>query len=537
MPTRFLASIIAGVLMIDTVCIAAWNHLDLESGDPMTYSIAQEYYDGLQERYAVSGHGYANHQDTFKGYNGVDATGTHTYIDFILTNDQAFATFDNAGVTHYPPITRDHLEHMDGELLDVDGTFVQHWLGGDTYPSGNADLEAYFANAVVNTNTSRTNGPQSLVNCNKAAIMEYAGIGYTSNLSTNVYGAITGGDAYFLGHPAVTHNWVVAWSAHSSAGDWNFKQGKRFGGTGPGTGIYYFEGTNFATVRGRMGHYTNDTWSSIAIEIEGVAFKNDILNTTYASSETVDVYSTNGVACTQNWGHITNIYITSTSEPTNIAIEVGYFGKFPLWGQQVDVLYAETMVERLKYLDALRWTQGGSPVVDNGDSKTASGTNGTCASARSVVSAAWPGSWTPDNNNYVVTSHASTNGSIQPHWTANANRRRAEYAINGETNIAQVTPVTDFYFNFTSGHAGTYNDFDSIAGVNPLTFATFITDVAFSEGTNTIKTGFLGNSGIPSSACGAGAHSSGHNGLNILWNSGISVFKWDSGPNPFSKIQ
>lgn len=321
--------------------------MDVSSGDIYEATMMLDQVDALMERYEVAGLSWSDITQSYKCWNGADTNGEPTYVMLTRTNRGCFLAFTNAGVVVQPYVTRALVVQLDTAMRAAAPAFVQYW------EEAGGSFNTYFS--TTNAGGSYPTNPPF---CNAAAIMLHAGIGIVTNESYDI-GAVTGGEAYFTRQPPVVHTWSLAEATYLAGTNppateaWVSQTIKPFdlryyGSDGPV--VRYFPGGTNA-------------FTSVPITIQGV-----VLNTgsqsTNAYTETVSIVSTNHQLSTI-WFSITNITCTNSAANNRDVLNVAYTGEFPLYGDAPYTLDAATLLERYKFIDALRWTFDGGSAATN----------------------------------------------------------------------------------------------------------------------------------------------------------------------------
>lgn len=95
------------------------------------------------------------------------------------------------------PVTHAFLAELDAKIFEM----TPHFVNTNLAWGGSFDL--WFSYDIAGSYP--TNYPFLC----KASVMEYANIGYRTNLVWSPYGYITGGDAWFTRQPALTNTWIL----------------------------------------------------------------------------------------------------------------------------------------------------------------------------------------------------------------------------------------------------------------------------------------------------------------------------------------
>ena len=208
--------------------LAAIIHTNVSPGDVYTNTMMLDWYDGLEERYDAAGVEWEDLTQAYKVYAG-ETTATEVvtndlgdvlytneapysvYASSVRTNRDCFlpwvTTHTNAGtvtVTNVPLVTASIVSELDDRTMDITDEYIQLGL---TNSAG--DYSEWFGTFVTNDGGDRFY-PPSVPDACPASVMIAAEIGFTTNLLTNIWGAVTDGEAYFTRHPLTTQDWALA---------------------------------------------------------------------------------------------------------------------------------------------------------------------------------------------------------------------------------------------------------------------------------------------------------------------------------------
>jgi len=403
------AALTITAVMLALTAQANWRHLDVAPGDRFALSMMEDYCLALEERYAVANVAFAAVEST---QNADNSTGG---VDVVtLTNSAAFRVFEWDGIENVPFISRATVATLDARAVAIAPYFLQHWA--------TTNLAEYLAtpSVAINTNASphayTTNYP-GLPMANAAAVMEGFGLGYTTNMTTNAWGVITGGDAYFTRQNTTTSDWALAelsWIGLAPTNtNWRFKRYES-----PLSGLpwakvefdaRYYSQTPPVLRRLVTGNDTEGNPVEITVTIQGTVISNEtggvgfetVLGPPgYPAEETV---TTSGyeTPLTVRWKAVTNMVSSDYPFATNASWAVMYTGPLTLYGDMPWRPSATSLYERYVFVDALRWT-GAGRVTQFAPNETNAIT----------TSAAWDGGECPDPieppyPNYVTETNTS----------------------------------------------------------------------------------------------------------------------------------
>lgn len=345
--------------------LAAIIHTNVSPGDVYTNTMMLDWYDGLEERYDAAGVEWEDLTQAYKVYAG-ETTATEVvtndlgdvlytneapysvYASSVRTNRDCFlpwvTTHTNAGtvtVTNVPLVTASIVSELDDRTMDITDEYIQLGL---TNSAG--DYSEWFGTFVTNDGGDRFY-PPSVPDACPASVMIAAEIGFTTNLLTNIWGAVTDGEAYFTRHPLTTQDWALAeayYTCVDGTNGWYFRSletfDKRYYSSTPPAVRYWPSGTN--------------AYSSCDVTIQGTVLV-QANQSTVSTSETVTVSTSNGVSCSLMWYNVTNMTATNGPANTGDVFAVTYDGAVVLYGDLPYRLYAVDLEERYKYIDQLRW--------------------------------------------------------------------------------------------------------------------------------------------------------------------------------------
>jgi hypothetical protein len=246
----------------------------------------------------------------YTDYSGAHTTTGYTYLthDYLVAVDTKIQALCTAGfiVTNYE-------------------SFLTNRNVVDTKPPEWADLKDSFVN-----------------------IMQREGIGYTTNLTTNAWGLISGGTANFTHSPASTNRFVLAQTAHRSNTVWDFHS------------IKTNDANMYDTSKPMVQYFPAGTnaFSAFSVTITGTVLTVASSQTIAPTSEVVSITSSNGVSCSGQWWAVTGITCTTQPPNTGDCVEVVYTNTravYSDWPWDLSDI-ARDLDERWTVINALQWT-------------------------------------------------------------------------------------------------------------------------------------------------------------------------------------
>lgn len=278
----------------------------------------------------------------------VDGSNTYTNILLFTTNitvTNQFSPFvysysDTSGVhsaTAMPFVTRGMISDIDEKLDEL----IPYFMARSFASNGNYTF--YFS---TNRDPYLGATPYVIPTESKAGLFHRAGIGFATNLSTNVWGFVNGGDAYYTRQPAHTNLYILAEGTFTS-NSWQTRDKYNLD-------RYYYK-TNAPIIR----YYTGGTnpITTIDITLAGSYLKQDD-QTTVATSKTYTVTGSN-TPLDLVWYSVTNILSASDSFNTNDVYAVVYTNRQFTYGSAIDkyFLTSSDYDERYRVLTNLCWTK------------------------------------------------------------------------------------------------------------------------------------------------------------------------------------
>ena len=285
----------------------------------------------------------------------VDGGVTNVYTNIVLltqeittTNQLApfeYTCTDPSGTysaTGFPYLTHYFLDKLD----DTIDALIPKFLAGSLKTNGN--FNAYFASVLPFENDPNIGGlVHDFPTESKAGLFDRTGIGFATNLTTNVAGYVTGGTAYYTRQPPTTRNWLIA-ELHAATNGWTDIDIGDFD-------IKYFNTNVFPIVTYIQGGTNSLATTSLTITGDALNTSNQTL---FATSEIVSVSSTTTL-CTVQWFDITSITTASTINNTGDVFAISYTNEIALYGDRPYRLYSSDLDERWTVLTNLVDTQCG----------------------------------------------------------------------------------------------------------------------------------------------------------------------------------
>ena len=208
-----------------------WHHWDIEQGEHYTNTMFLDIYDAIVERYAAADVALPNLTHAV----GAWSPAVTNYVVITLTNRACFFPFTHEGLVNIPPaINPNWLD----DRIEVIVPYYLQWWKGDTN-------DQTFTTYLNTLDGSGSNYPNAFPVCNMAAVMDFAGVGYVTNRTTNVWDVVTGGDTYWLHTPSSTGNYTMV-EGHMTTNSWVQYPGETFPYRQGTRDIRYF-GTNKST--------------------------------------------------------------------------------------------------------------------------------------------------------------------------------------------------------------------------------------------------------------------------------------------------
>ena len=327
------------------------------------YDPIGQLYSGIVERCSVTRHMRATHwqdkrvaapsiEENWTVYKGTSQTvvvaGGFTYTNLVTTygieqkinqlGPFTYSYTDDAGShtgTGFPFVTRYFMHELDEKLFEL--------MDSGQFVCTNEEQNGHFTNWFAQTVNGRH--PDVFPTESSAGLFYRLGIGYTTNRTTNVWGFVTGGDAWFTRQPPATSEWAIAETHHT--GGWTFVDQSAFM-------------TNYYETAHPVLRYTGgDTGSLSALT---VTIAGDMLTRgSQAISNAVETFAvtSENVGLSNYWFDVTNISVSGTWTSTGDVFAVMYTNRMVLYGSKQWRLTARDLDERFKVLRALQYTHTG----------------------------------------------------------------------------------------------------------------------------------------------------------------------------------
>jgi len=325
----------------------------------------------------------------------LDSTNTYVYAVYASdtrTNRDCFLPWTTTNTVggvcrtnhHTPYLTYNIMTNLDARILSLPAGFARHW---------ETNAEGLYTDWFLDTSSGSypTEAPRSSF----ANILQHLGIGYVTNVATNLYGRITSSAAKFTRQPPTLNSYVLKESYFAGSDPW---ASRSFGLTadedisaGALPVLRFYAST------------TNDWTAPGGITITGQ--RRVPPHTIGAQSIVVTPLSTNDFALTDLWYTVSSILVTNTAAHTGDTYAVGYYGLDVSYYDAPYHLYAEDVIERFRVINALRHTvydtQGSGDSLHwySGDEMSAcyvwqelwegSGAGSNAANARAAAEANW----------------------------------------------------------------------------------------------------------------------------------------------------
>ena len=506
------ARILCLMLLFPVFSLAQWVGFPLSEQEEDWETLRRDYnpigqlYSGIVERAELIGVEHAiglpSIVETWSWYAGTNLTTTvetnvvgavtniYTYTNIIVLSTNvvttnaispiAYSFSDISGAhtaTGFPVVTQYFMRQLDIWIE----TLIPYYL--NTNQSVNGSFDNWFATKIWvagSTTNYWANFPTNV----KAELFQDLGVGFSTNLSTNVYGVVERGDSYWTKQAATTGGWLLA-ESHYSTNDsaWHFVDASPFDTN------YYIPYGVYPVVQ-YTSSSTNYDNLPISLVITGTVL--NISNQTIAAAtESISVTSSN-TPLTNYWYDITGISsATSVSNSDVVAIawtnELVMFGA---WAWNWDVTALD---ERWKVIDDLCWTF-------NKDQMSFStyrwgATNAVAASYAAARSAA--SSYISNQTNW--SSAGGTNYPNEYYYSYENSPTERIVSVQVSDTLIKVINIpktnsiqhTAELYTKASINTGTYYDFD---GVHALRNRTYF-NIAFPEAyvTNRAITNFWVN--------------------------------------------
>ena len=243
--------------------------------------------------------------------------------------------------TGYPFVTRYFMSALDYAIEEAIPAFVSTNL----YTNGN--YNGYYLDYAYSPGGTYRSPPYLPTESVAGMFLRY-GVGYVTNLTSNAWRWVDGGDYEWTKQSATTSGWLLA-ETHYSTNDsaWHFVNQQTFD-----TNYYLPPNMYPAVVYTSSGTNYSNLPISLTVSGEVLNITNQTLSTT---SEVINVTSSN-TPMTKYWYSISSLAsATSVSNADVLAIvwtnELVHYGA---WAFQLD---AHTLDERWTIINGLRWTQ------------------------------------------------------------------------------------------------------------------------------------------------------------------------------------
>ena len=380
-----------------------------------------------------------------------------------------------------------------------------------TNPAVGGTYNAYLSTSVTGAY------PTAFLGANPANLYYYENIGFATNLTTNIWGWVTGSSNYnfdmaYSVNPPRTQNWTLAESHYT--GSWTFVDVGAF----PGASLRETE------LRPSWNYITGGTnqISSIPFLITGTVWSTWYygytvnawrpIRATVATSETVTVTGSNGVLSGE-WRDITGISSASSGANTTDVFVVNYTNVPTAYISGAPFtytvpfsnakLYAENLDDFKRLINAMQWTDAGtlSWTADSANNQyvwTGISTNdwleavGACETSTPAVATA--NSLAESGTEGVCIKFIYPN--ISYRWTATATARKSKLVTPAlPTNTEHQI---NWYIRGTTNDIGTYDDFGY--GVSNGFYRLFSTNAPTSDSIVTQAVG-IGSTSFPPTWC------------------------------------
>jgi len=385
------------------------------------YNPIGQIYSGVVERCSISGVSEPSIVKVYSSFAGTsneivtNAFGTFTNINIVYTNITTTNqidpwVYDAGGInyTGYPTIDRAFIHGLDTKIYALLSS--GSWVSTNEV-SGDGTYSNWFE-----TDDSGGSFPSAFPIESRAGLFHRQDIGYSTNLTTNAWGFVTGGDAWFTRTPAVTSDWVLAESHYT--GSWVFVD------------IGSFERRYYDTEYHPVLKYT--TGGTNAIGSYTVSVTGQVLNipaqTLSVTSETVTVTSTN-TALTNYWFDITAIASASPGANTGDVMAVIWTNEVVLYGSMPYELFADDIDERVDVLSALLWTYktpSWDPPANSNNYWSGSAVSNSWADATLGVTNDWAGA--VEDSPPTAWTFGNRGGFI---WQASGDAIKADALVSG----------------------------------------------------------------------------------------------------------
>lgn len=350
-----------------------------------------------------------------------NVTVTNQFTPFAYTYSDLSGAHTATGM---PFLTRGMISDMDNKVDELIPYFMARSF------SSNGAFGHYF---TTNRNDKYLASPNFVLPMeSKAGLFSRAGIGFATNLTTNKWGFINGGSAYYTKQPATTNLYLLAEGSYTSNG-WATRDKYTLD-------LFYYK-THAPIIRYYQGG-TNPL-TSINIYVAGSYLKQDD-QTTVATSKTYTVTASN-TPLDLVWYAVTNISSASASFNTNDVYAVVYTNRQLTYGSAVDryTLSANDFDERYRVLTNLCWTKYSAESYDH------PGVNNV--STGRVYNGTYPDEWRFYGTNWAhALSQASNALADASNWSVVTN------AVIQQSDYGARSAVEAFVENLGSNTHGIY---------------------------------------------------------------------------------
>jgi len=347
------------LILAPVMAVAQWEGFPMQGTSSLTWAQSAEQYrpmgqifTGIQERCIVSDVSELSIVESWIAYAGTNTNtqvvGSITYTNSILVTTNIVTTnqigpfsyqYDDLSGSHtatgFPFITRNMIFKMQSKTKDLYDSDV--WVS--TNPVSGT-VGSYFASDVTNAY------PDDLPIESFAGSLSRQGLGYTTNMTTNIWGFTTGGDGLFTRMPETTNNWTLGESHYTGA--WIYVDNSLFD-------TNYLDSSVFPILQYRNGGGGTNELTTLDVTVSGFRL-NTPLGTTNATTESVTITATN-TTLTNQWYDVTNITISAAAMNTNDVLALVWTNDIVLYGAAPFMLYAEDVDELQQMINALQWTE------------------------------------------------------------------------------------------------------------------------------------------------------------------------------------
>lgn len=371
-------------LLVALTSGAGAMNTNIASGDPVTRAMLEDYYLALRERYAAA------------RVPWVDGYTVETFGSVQRTN--WWADICDADNTNRVSLRRSVLTGLDARLVAITPYYVAHWIGGGTDPVTD-NLDAWFKSTSAGSPTMAT----------PASVLQHIGAGWSDGTNggpTAIWDSGKGkplpqwtaaqsNDHYVIAEFCVSTN--DAWLSWSRALP---------------TALYHYD---WAAPRIWRADSNDLAIPAGSVRLEGRVIapsKKTAGVGSYGTNELVSLPAPlEYQALTAQWDLLGSVTNVSAGTVTQVAVfAIGYLQPFRLYGwsdgyyMPWSTIPAASLIERYRYVDALRWTWRDDAIFTNYSQRSAFselGVGNGCAEMSADLSSEWGASLWGDGGSFL----------------------------------------------------------------------------------------------------------------------------------------